>query len=917
VKTLVAIGGLVPKSFRLWIAVPVLIATLAAPAFAACPDFLYARAYPAGDATSPSAGPKGTAVADFNGDGKLDLAIANIANYSLSILLGNGDGTFAPFVHYGADLSGFAVVAADFNGDTKKDLAIANGGTGVDVFLGVGDGTFGSPANFATGTAEVSSNPLALAAGDFNGDTKVDLVTANQGSGNLSILLGNGNGTFAAFVQIGGGGSPNHVALGDFNSDNKSDIAVANYSQQTVSVLMGNGNGTFASPISYAIASEYATAVAVGDFDGDTKSDLVATNQNSVWILLNDGGGTFAAAVQYQAGAAPRHVTTGDFNGDGDLDVATANGSYDASILFGNGDGTLDPAIHYAADVGPSFVTTGDFDAATGVDVAVANTTSNNVSILLNSGDGTFVARENYGHSAGNNVTIGDFNGDGLADTATTNQSVVTVRFGDGTGRLGAGVTHNAGTTPIAAAAGDFNGDARNDLAVANANDTIQILIANSSGFEAAVPILVGGSIAQIVVSDLNLDGKNDLALANYGNDNATVLLGNGNGTFATPVSYATGENPNGIAVGDFNNDNKKDLATADYSDDTISILLGNGNGGFGAPTSFETGANPVSGQTGPTMVAVADFNGDGNSDLVANGTLGDIQILLGNGNGTFGSAVSYNADEASIWLTSLAVGDFNTDGKADVAVGALILLGNGDGTLAEVLRSQASGTNVFAYPAVADFDGDRRPDLALSEGGPDVSILLNTSSCPMIPAVPSGLIATATNATTVGLTWSAAAGASSYVVERKAAGGAFTAVGTPAVNSLSDTSAAANTAYLYRVRAVNAVGASANSASDLATTLIFIDPSLSGVVVKATHLSQLRTAANAVRSLAGLTAATLTDSATAGTTVKAIHVSELRTAIETARNALGLVTTSFTDTSVASVVIKALHMTELRGAVQ
>lgn len=900
-----------PKFLWFCLAVLGLVVSLTVPLFAACPDFLYAPAYPAGSS------PRGTAVADFNADGKLDLAVANVSTHSISILLGNGDGTFDSSVPYGADRYGFAVVAADFNGDTKQDLAVANGGSGVDVFTGAGDGTFGSPTNFATGTAEVSSNPIALAIGEFNGDNKIDIVTANQGSGNLSILLGNGNGTFAAFVQINGGGSPNHVALGNFNSDTNVDIAVANYSQQTVSVLSGNGNGTFAAPVSYTITSEYATAVAVADFDEDGKSDLAATNQNSAWLLLNNGDGTFATAVQYQAGSSPRHVAVGDFNGDGDVDVATVNSVNDASILFGNGDGTLDPAIYYGAGSGASFVATGDLNAGTGLDLVVVNTSSNDISIVLNNGNGTFTARRNFGLGAGNNVTVGDFNGDGFRDTATTNQQVVTVHLGDGSGQLGDGVNYNAGTTPIAAAAGDFNGDARNDLAVANANDTIHILIANNTGFDNAVPIFVGGSIAQIVVSDLNLDGRNDLALANYGNDNVTVLLGNGNGTFAAPVNYATGENPNGIAAGDFNNDNRTDLATADYSDDTISILLGNGNGAFGAPASFATGSNPSSGQTGPAMVAVADFDGDGNSDLVANGTSGDLQVLLGNGNGTFDSAVSYIADNASIWLTSLTTGDFNTDGKADVAVGALILLGNGDGTLADALAGQASGVNIYAYPATADFNEDGRPDLALSDGIADVVILLNASTCPMIPAVPSGLTATATSSTSVGLTWSAASGALSYVVERKGPGGAFITVGTPTGPSLSDTTATADTAYLYRVRAINAAGASANSSRDLATTIIFTDPSLNGVITKAVHLSQLRTAADSVRSLAGLTGATFTDSATSGTTIKAIHVSELRTAIEAARNTLGLITTSSTDPSLASVAIKGVHMTELRGRVQ
>ncbi|HXH40358.1 MAG TPA: fibronectin type III domain-containing protein, partial [Thermoanaerobaculia bacterium] len=187
------------------------------------------------------------------------------------------------------------------------------------------------------------------------------------------------------------------------------------------------------------------------------------------------------------------------------------------------------------------------------------------------------------------------------------------------------------------------------------------------------------------------------------------------------------------------------------------------------------------------------------------------------------------------------------------------------------------------------------------------------------VPSAPTGVTAAAVTSTSVGITWNSVAGASSYQIDRKAAGGAFTQIGTPATNSFSDTTAVANAAYLYQIRAVNGSGPSANSLPDLATTVIFTDTTLTtGIAVKAVHLAQLRTAVNAVRSLANLSAAVFTDAATAGTPIKAVHVTELRTAVDAARSALSLSTGGYTDAPpLTGVIVKAVHFQELRVRVQ
>ena len=201
--------------------------------------------------------------------------------------------------------------------------------------------------------------------------------------------------------------------------------------------------------------------------------------------------------------------------------------------------------------------------------------------------------------------------------------------------------------------------------------------------------------------------------------------------------------------------------------------------------------------------------------------------------------------------------------------------------------------------------------------GGSTTSTNGYTYTVPGAPAVPTGVLATATSASVVNITWNAVAGATSYQVDRKTAGGSFTQFATPSTNSVSDTSRPADTAFLYRVRAVGPGGVSGNSASDLATTTIFVDPTLSGVPVKAQHLAQLRTAVNAVRALNSLGAFSFTGAASSGTVIAGLHVAQLRQAVDEARGPLGFSTAGYTDASLTSVVVKAVHFTELRDRVK
>ena len=244
--------------------------------------------------------------------------------------------------------------------------------------------------NYPTGRGDEG-----IVAGDFNGDNKLDLVTANLDADTVSVLLGNGDGTFKTHVDYATGSNPVSVIAGDFNADGKLDLAVANASSSTLSILLGNGDGTFQSHVDYATGAA-PTGIIVGDFNHDGKLDLATSNYlaNTVSILIGNGDGTFQSHVDYAVGVEPGFLTSADFNGDGEPDLAVVNtncqfGVQDCdpgsvSVLFGNGDGTFQSHVDYALGVAPFGPAAADFNGDGGVDLAVANTFSNTVSILLN-----------------------------------------------------------------------------------------------------------------------------------------------------------------------------------------------------------------------------------------------------------------------------------------------------------------------------------------------------------------------------------------------------------------------------------------------------------------------------------------------------------------------------------------------------
>jgi hypothetical protein len=645
------------------------------------------------------------AVGDFNGDGKLDVAVGDDANGSagdLTILLGNGDGTFTQFSQYtvnGVFLQANTMAVGDFNHDGKLGLAIGlgcynlpmNGCSvgSVSVYLGNGDGTLATPTTYPT----VGNNALFPVVGDFNGDGKVDVIAGSPLAPNdnyhssLTVLLGHGDGTFSESVTTLPFAGLSALAVSDFNFDGKLDLAITTY-PASVQILSGNGDGTFQPPVSYAstldnVATD-TTGIAVTDLNSDGKPDLVISGTgnggNAVQLFVNNGTGLFSSGPEYDLGGSEfAPIVAQDFNGDGNVDVVLG------SDISGNqgGDGSL--------------------------------------SVLLGNGNGTMQAATTFSQTLGTVYAAisADVNGDGIPDLVESvyvpsyaNQGGILVYLGTGNGQYAAPTLYITGyTTATAVVAGDFNDDGKIDIGVVGgclddscAQGGVSILLGNGDGsFQSPVSYGTGGQYSlSLITGDFNGDGQLDVAVVNQ-SSSVSILLGNGDGTLQSAVVTSAGSLNFGIAAADFNGDGKTDIALAYYDTGANSgfaqVFLSGANGSLSA-----AGGPYPSGGNGPVYqvnirggaLAVADVNRDGKLDIVVANqcqsydtgcAFGSLAVLLGNGDGTFNSGPIQNALQGDGNYNSLFLADVNGDGILDAiagdATGVEVLQGNGDGSFA------------------------------------------------------------------------------------------------------------------------------------------------------------------------------------------------------------------------------------------
>ena len=328
--------------------------------------------------------------ADLNNDGNNDLITLGTwgAPSVMVVNLGIGNGSFGSSANYtvGTNLC-YELINADFNNDFKTDVAIARASTNdFAVMLGNGAGGFGGITSFPVG-----SNPYSITSADFNNDGKLDIATANQGSNNFSIRLGNGAGSFSAAINYSMGTNPTSIVSADFNNDGKVDVATANYTSNNISIRLGNGMGGFGAVTNYTVSNTPRKLIK-SDFNNDGKLDLAISpfpSSNFFSVLLGNGSGGFGAPTTFTTAGCLYSLVSADFNSDGKMDIAGANwnclSTYSVSVFLGLGTGNFNSAVNYSVTAPyPGAITAGYLNGDSKIDLATGSSTLSNVSVLLN-----------------------------------------------------------------------------------------------------------------------------------------------------------------------------------------------------------------------------------------------------------------------------------------------------------------------------------------------------------------------------------------------------------------------------------------------------------------------------------------------------------------------------------------------------
>jgi parallel beta-helix repeat protein len=688
--------------------------------------------------------------ADFNLDGKTDLAVIGLTSHDVSIRLGNGDGTFQTALPNALTANPNAFVVGDFNSDSIPDLAGTLNNDSIVVLLGLGNGHFQSPVNYRCGNA-----PLEIACADFNLDGKPDLAVTCGSGYQIRVLLGHGDGTFAAPTELATGGSPEQLCAADLNRDGIPDLVNTNTMDSSISVFLGHGDGTFDSLGRYPAGTE-PQGIRLGDFNHDGILDAAVTSlvRDSVTILTGTGTGAFTNSGSYPVSGTPTELCLADLNGDGALDVAVASlDSAHLAVLPGKGNGSFQNPVYWPTPAHPFSVAVADFDNDGDLDLAAGSLNANQLGILLNANQlkvqSTVPAR--YAVSAPDTTSISAVF-DQLLDPATLDSASFGVQGAQTGLHRGAilwdSATRTARLVPRQSfAPGEFvTADLTKGIAARNG---VQFG-GNSWQFASGVPSPSGGAFAAaqsyptagnprgMVAADFDRDGNIDLVTT--GNSPACVafLKNNGDGTFANPVhTDLSNSDPIAVFAADLDNDGDIDLAVFhnEPGSSHLEILKNNGAGSF---TVTATYAPAVLGQD----ITGADLNLDGSIDLILTdgwGAQNNVDVMLNNGDGTFSGPTIYSA---GTFARGVIARDVNNDGWPDIAVAnsgnndVTVLLNDGTGHF-PFLADYAAGAapnGLFAF----DLNHDDWLDLVTTHPGDSaINVLLNNGTGGFAAPVP------------------------------------------------------------------------------------------------------------------------------------------------------------------------------------
>ncbi|MBI1336330.1 MAG: hypothetical protein GC164_05145 [Phycisphaera sp.] len=657
-------------------------------------------------------GPEVILTADLDGDNDPDLVTANTSDNSITVLLNNGDGTFAQPVPYFAHNAGLYtglddIAIGDVDGDDIPDIIAIEDLLGdLVIFTGNGDGTFVEPTSSINITGSITSLHLE----DLNHDEILDVFYANHDNDRIAVMIGNGDGTFGSETFYSVGDKPINIATGFFNDDNLLDLAVANETSDDVSILIAQMGGGFAAEV--RIDTGFGTNwVDTGDIDHNGTIDLAVSNIYGINLYIGVGDGTFTFDSTIDYYNSSDRVYLEDLDGDNLPEIINRDFLSDHGVWWNLGSLEFSPQRRFTGDREDQGIAFADFNLDGRTDAAVAVDYSrvelNDAVVIAWGGAGGFFLAANQRLEIGDAravVAVGDVNGDGLDDIITPHFSLpqLSVFIASPLGGFLTEQTITVDDNQYDLALADVDGD--NDLDLIG-TDTLaggMLLMFNNGNGTFTTGTVIGSNTPQkIVAQDADGDEIVDIVALD---GNILFYKGNNDGTFEAPVNVTADSNWFDIAVGDVTGDDLPDVVAVRGSENIAVVFVNQGDGTYSPATPLATVEDPHT-------VALGDFDEDGVLDIVAGGDVvaaGYLSVFLSLGGGNFNVLTPIDIDRSA---DGLAVRDMDLDGHADIVAA----LGN-SGEITVVL-GDGQGSFVTQYEF---FTGDGADDVAIADVNKD-----------------------------------------------------------------------------------------------------------------------------------------------------------------------------------------------------